>query len=50
MSVSQLAAQTGLARETVSREIAKLKKQALIVRAHGQFTIPDLVALEQQLL
>lgn len=46
MTTQELASQTGLARETVSRELSSLKESGLIVHARGTLTITDLTALE----
>lgn len=45
-----LAAQTGVARETVSREIHKLKDKNLISFEGGNLTVKDLPKLEEELL
>jgi len=47
---SQLASLAGLSRETVTREISKLKKQRLVFYHQGTLAIPDLSLLEQELL
>lgn len=49
LSEKDLGARTGLSRETVNREIRKLKKASLITVGRNTVTIPDLVALEAQL-
>ena len=45
-----LAAQTGVARETVSREIHKLKEKGLIYFVGGSLIVKDLSKLEEELL
>ncbi len=45
----ELSSLSGLARETVTRVLAKLEKQELIQREHHTLHIPDLVALEEVL-
>lgn len=44
---SDLAARSGLSRETVSREIRKLKAAHLVAVTHGGITVKDLPALEK---
>ena len=44
-----LAAQSGMSRETISREIKRLKDRGLIKRQKDMLVIPDLAALENEL-
>lgn len=44
-----IAARSGLSRETVSRELRKMKDQGIIAIEHGGIVIKDLVALEKVL-
>ncbi len=46
----ELSSLSGLARETVTRVLAKLEKKGLIVRDRDLLCIPDLLALEQLLV
>lgn len=46
---SELAARSGLTRETISRELHKLHKKGLVEVGHRQITINDLNQLEQEL-
>lgn len=50
LTESELAAQAGMARETVSREIRKLKLEGLVKTQRGSLTITDVRKLEDQLL
>jgi len=45
----ELSSLSGLARETVTRVLAKLEKQELIQREHQTLHIPDMVSLEEVL-
>jgi CRP/FNR family transcriptional regulator, anaerobic regulatory protein len=45
----ELANQTGMARETISRELTKLKEKQLITTQNKQIIIPDLNMLELEL-
>jgi CRP/FNR family transcriptional regulator, cyclic AMP receptor protein len=47
LNESELAAQAGLSRETVSRELGELKKQNLISYSHPELTILDFPQLEK---
>lgn len=49
MSEAVLAARTGLSRETISRELQKLKKQGLVTGGRAKLTVHDIVALEAAL-
>lgn len=49
VSELEFANELGLARETVSRELSKLKKANLIYSSKGRITIPDITSLESQL-
>jgi len=49
MHGNDLAAQSGLSRETISREIQKLKKQGLIDVSHHGFVIKDLEKMQKEL-
>lgn len=46
---TDIAARSGLSRETVSREIQKLKSQKLVVMAHGSIVVKNLESLEKLL-
>lgn len=46
---SDLGARAGLSRETVSREMSKLKTEKLLKLSNGQIIVHDLSALEQKL-
>jgi CRP-like cAMP-binding protein len=46
LNESDIGARAGLARETVSREMQKLKSNGLIILQHKQIFIPDLEKLE----
>lgn len=48
-SESDLGARAGLTRETVSRELQKLKAEGLITVSQKRLTVPDLIALETRL-
>ena len=50
LTEKDLAAQTGIARETVSREIHKLKEKGLIDFDKNTLTVKDLVKLEDELM
>lgn len=50
LTEKDLAAQTGIARETVSREIHKLKEKGLIDFDKNTLTVKDLVNLENELM
>lgn len=45
----ELAARTGLSRETINREIHKLKRENLITLIHRQIVIPNIKGLETKL-
>lgn len=45
----ELAARTGLSRETINREIRKLKRENLIALIHHQIVIPNIRGLEAKL-
>ena len=45
----ELANQTGMARETISRELTKLKNKQLLLLQNKQLIIPNLVELESEL-
>jgi CRP/FNR family transcriptional regulator len=45
----ELAARTGLSRETVNREIRKLKRENLIALIHHRIVIPSITGLEAKL-
>lgn len=47
VTVSELAARSGLARETASRQLGKLIQAKLVVKNKSQLVIPNLDALEQ---
>lgn len=49
LTEKDLASQSGIARETVSRELQKLKKAGLIVFEKNQLIVNDLKKLEQEL-
>lgn len=49
LSESDLAAQSGMTRETVSREIKLLKDKGLIISSKNKFSIKDLQKLEMEL-
>ena len=49
LTEKDLASQTGIARETVSREIQKLKQLGLIAFKNNQVTIEDMKGMEQLL-
>lgn len=49
LSESDLGVRSGLSRETVNREIHKLKAEGLVSAGHRQIVIPDLARLEQSL-
>ncbi len=50
LTEKNLASQSGIVRETVSREIQKLKKQGLLSFKRSNFIINDLKKLEEELL
>ena len=50
LTEKDLASQTGIARETVSRELKKLKQKNLITFRKNQFTLNNFKQLEQELL
>ena len=41
ISINELAARSGIARETVSRELAKLKKLGILTSTKGKIVVPD---------
>lgn len=49
ISEKELAARAGLSRETISREISKLKERGLAELKDGRITIPSLSALEARI-
>jgi CRP/FNR family transcriptional regulator len=46
---NELAARTGLSRETINREIRKLKRENLITLIHRKIVIPNITGLEAKL-
>lgn len=50
ISINDLAARCGVARETASRELALLKKQSLLTTNRGQITVPNKVLLAELLV
>ncbi len=46
LSINELSAKSGLARETVSRQLTKLYDEKLLVKQGSTFSIPNLHALE----
>ncbi len=49
LNESDIGSRAGLSRETVSREIQKLKAEGLIAISQRQISIPDLIKLEESL-
>ena len=49
ISEKELASQSGLTRETISRELKRLKEAGLVFFSHGIITIPSLAKLEESL-
>lgn len=49
VSEKDLAAQAGMTRETVSREMRLLKDKKLIIMTNNKLVIPDIVKLEEEL-
>jgi CRP-like cAMP-binding protein len=49
ISEEELARRSGLARETINRELASLKRQGVIVVDHGHVVVRDLLRLESSL-
>lgn len=49
LSETELANRVGLSRESVSRQVKKLKNAELLENEHGSIIIKDLVALERAL-
>jgi CRP-like cAMP-binding protein len=49
VSEKELAAQSGMTRETVSREMKTVKEKGLIVTEKGQLLLTDIASLEEEL-